>query len=138
MSHNGPKDTLIHFKKPSMTKQGFQSACDINQIMRKAKKTGMLPTKSGTFFGDITRIPADYQTSLDFIMESQERFDELPSDVRARFNNDAGQLLAFIDNPANLAEARRLGLVAPEVPSSTPAAEKPATAQPAADSTPKA
>jgi Chlamydia-phage Chp2 scaffold (Chlamy_scaf). len=55
----------------------------------------------------------DYQTSLDTIMTAQAAFNDLPSKLRKRFDNDPSQLLSFLQNPQNRDEAIELGFIDP-------------------------
>ena len=38
----------------------------------------------------------------------------MPPDVRAKFNNDPAQFIAFCENPENLPEMQKLGFTSPE------------------------
>lgn len=106
----------LYFNEPTLTKQAFRDECNVNTIMRKFQKTGLLPhvdLHKGQY-GDFTEVQ-DYQTSLNQVMAAQEMFSSLPSSLRARFNNDPAEFLNFVDNPSNLDEMRSLGLLNPEV-----------------------
>lgn len=96
--------------------------CNPNVIMERFARTGLLPTHniqplSGEFHGF-----EDYHSSLNRIIAAQEAFDALPATVRSRFQNDPGQLLAFLENPDNRDEAVELGLVSSPEPSLPPPA----------------
>lgn len=107
-----------------MAKQAFKDECDINTIMSKYAKTGLIEhvQRVQGSYGDFTSVQ-DYQLSLNQVIEAQEAFDHLPAKIRARFNNDPSHLMAFIQNADNYDEAVKLGLVEPKepkTPSSTP------------------
>lgn len=112
----------IEFPSHTMAKQSFQAECDINTIMSKYQKTGLIEhvQKFQGSYGDFTSV-ADYQLSLNQVLAAQEAFDALPSTVRARFQNNPGAMLAFLEDPANRDEAVKLGLVEP-APSPPPEA----------------
>lgn len=103
--------------KGSLTKQSFKDECDINTIVRKYSQTGVLTHVRTTrpMFGDFTKV-SSYQEALNAVMAAQDSFMTLDPKIRARFGNDPQQFLDFIDDPSNLDEARRLGLVPPEKP----------------------
>ncbi|WNK13740.1 MAG: internal scaffolding protein [Microvirus sp.] len=113
----------------SLTKQSFADDCDINNIMRKYERTGVLDhvgmtvPQYGEYMGSMS-----YQESLNAILYAQDQFSDLPAELRARFGNDPAQLLAFVEDPANLEEGVKLGLfsppgsIAPQPPSEPPAA----------------
>lgn len=106
--------------KPSRTQQEFREECNINKILEKAKKHGLpAPTEKG-FFGDFCGM--DFRDMQNVLVIAQEAFMALDPKVRRRFNNDAAQLIEFIEDESNKDEAIKLGLVpAPEVkPEVTP------------------
>lgn len=111
-------------KPPSRTKQSFKDECDINNIVKHFKATGMVShinqqAARGTY-ADLPD-PLDFQDAIHMVEAAQASFDTLPSKVRARFENDPGRFLEFMANPANLEEARELGLLKPQAPAEDPA-----------------
>ena len=96
----------------SLTKQAFKSECDINNIMRKWRNTGVIThiRNSAGQYGDFSSV-SDYQSALNAVMDAQDSFMALPSQLRSRFENDPAKLLSFLQDPANKAEAIALGLV---------------------------
>lgn len=103
---------VTEFKKPSKTKQSFKDECDVNVILSKYMKTGLITHLAGRqlTFGDFTSA-TDYQTALNRILEANNAFETLPAKVRARFANDPSELIAFVSDPTNRKEAEELGLV---------------------------
>jgi len=103
-------------KSKSRTQQHFAKEADINNIMRRYQKTGILGNPADGlrkgFFGDFTMV-SDFQTMVNQIQEAQLRFMALPALVRERFANDPAQLMAFIADPKNIEEGRKLGLIKP-------------------------
>ncbi len=97
---------------PSRTQQSFQKECDINSIMGKYQKTGLV-THVAKYNGNYQDLPSeiDYHSSLNAILAANESFDSLPSSIRNRFNNDPAEFLEFVDNPENEAEQIELGLM---------------------------
>lgn len=97
----------------SQTKQCFRDSVNINTIMAKAKRTGILPIKTDNgVFGDYSNV-VDYRDCLDKIMNIEALFLRLPAAVRNKFQNDPGALLSFLQDPKNEDEARKLGLLRP-------------------------
>lgn len=110
-----------------LTKQAMQAECDVNKIMSKYEKTGMLThvNKFPGNYGDFTEA-TDYHTSLLQVMEAQEAFDALPATVRSRFQNNPGKFLEFAENPDNLDQMVEMGLAtAVEAAPEPKPAEKP-------------
>lgn len=97
---------------PSMTHQSMKAECDINNIMRKYERDGIIAHRN-TYegqYGDFTELPQDYQSSLNAVLEAQEMFLTLPARVRAKFENDPASFLEFVSNPKNQDEMIELGL----------------------------
>lgn len=102
-----------------MTKQSFKEECDINHIMKRFKRNGILPSliKKDARYGNFADV-GSYQESLNIVMLAQEQFAGLSAEVRDRFGHDPAQFLEFAGDPKNLAEMVKLGLateVQPEV-----------------------
>jgi len=114
------KRVPIYFNDPSLTKQEYRDDVDINKIIAKFKITGELPVKKGGYYADVSRIP-DYQTILDQVNQAQEMFMTYPAAIRARFNNDPGQLLDWAADPKNRPEAVKMGILADTKMPSEPA-----------------
>lgn len=96
---------------PSLAKQSFKDECDINGIMSKYERTGIV-THRNRFdgsYGDFIGFD-DYHKSMNSILEAQEAFASLPATIRKRFSHDASEFLAFAQNPDNLEEMVSLGL----------------------------
>lgn len=95
----------------SMTNQQFKEECDVNNILAKYKRTGLLSHVSRTQgqFGDFSTLD-DYQTSLHKVMKAQESFGLLPSEVRNKFQNDPAKLIDFLSDSKNDEEAYKYGL----------------------------
>lgn len=96
---------------PTLTKQSFKHECDINHIVKKYDKTGIIThvNKAIAQYGDFTQ-ENEYQEALDLIKTSNHNFMQIPSEIRGRFDNNAGKFLEFATNPDNLDEMVNLGL----------------------------
>lgn len=111
-------------EEPSLAQQQFKDECDINNILRQFNITGQLPDAYlSPRYGDFTGI-GDFKTALDRVNATYEEFESLPAQIRARFNNDAAELIQFLDQDENRAEAEKLGLLEPKVTITAPAVEK--------------
>lgn len=105
----------------SQTKQAFKEECDINRIMRKFERTGMIEharTVPGGY-GDFCSAP-EFHEACNVVLAAQEMFSTVPSKVRKRFDNDPAAFLAFVQDPANADEMVELGLARPS-PAASPA-----------------
>lgn len=93
----------------SRTQQHFRDECDVNTILRRFISEGVL-SHVQQYGGEYVDVPAiDFQTAMNTITRAQEMFDELPAVVRQRFNNHAGEFLAWVQDPANAGELPTLG-----------------------------
>ncbi len=108
----GPKKRLgdIGDLGVSLTKQSFTKECDINNIMAKYQKTGAIDhvNKHEASYGFATS--HDFQSALETIRTGQTMFDELPSSIRTKFENDPAKFLDFVQDNKNQAEMVELGL----------------------------
>lgn len=93
------------------TRQSFRQECDINAIVDKARRTGLVShvnSKQPTY-RDVSDIP-DYATALKVVDRARETFLALPSKIRERFANDPSKMLDFMADKNNFDEAVKLGL----------------------------
>jgi len=100
--------------EPSMTKQSFRDECDINTIMSRYERTGVMPESRGDApqFGDYIS-EYSFQESMNAVIYAQQQFADLPARVRDRFGNDPANMLRFLEDDKNREEAIKLGLVQP-------------------------
>jgi len=98
----GPKDRVsISFPEVGRTKQSMVAECDINNIMQRFIKTGIIEhgNKHGARYGFATSL--DFREACDLIENAQHMFQDLPGKVRAKFDNDPARFLDFVQDPAN-------------------------------------
>lgn len=147
MSYNQANKNLKYHKRPdgslrlsiecktregqARTEQSHKGECDIKNIVRRYAKLGEpLPIPDAKqYTGENVILPPDYSEAMRLVASAQSRFASLSSSIRDRFKNDPSEYLAFLQNPANAAEAIKLGMAikrpvapppdAPEVPSKT-------------------
>lgn len=119
---------------PSMTKQEFKKECDINNILKQYKVTGMVShisekARLGTY--EDLPDPLDFQESLGLVEEARRSFMTLPAKIRDRFGQDPVRFLEFVADPANAKELVELGLAtAPPAPAPEPASASEAPSEP--------
>ncbi|WNK14552.1 MAG: internal scaffolding protein [Microvirus sp.] len=108
----GPRHRVsISFTGSGRTKQEFKDECDINVLMGKYLRTGQMDHVNQRLpqFADVTDI--DFQAAQNLIADAHAMFEEIPSAVRARFDNDPGKLLDWVHDPRNAKEASDLGFL---------------------------
>lgn len=121
---NGTLSVTTVNNEPSLTIQSEKDSCDINKIVsrfsnkrkdikRIAQDLIMTPyVRSGSpQYGDFASVPLNYQDALEMVQNADSSFQELPSALRKRFDNNPGLFLEFIADEANRDEAVKLGLV---------------------------
>lgn len=114
-SHHYPRRRVQHDTGDvQMTKQSHKDECDIYRILNQYQRTGII-THVQSARPSYTDLPdaTDYQTSLNILMEAQEAFQNLPSRVRAHFQNDPGEFLAAFNDPTQYDQLRQFGLLKP-------------------------
>ncbi len=91
----------IKFTQPTLTQQHPKDETDINKIMARYIKTGVIDhvQKYQPQYMDNTDV--DYHSSQNIIIKADEMFAELPSPVRKRFNNNPAEFLQFVNDPEN-------------------------------------
>lgn len=102
----------ISFPSPGLTKQSFKDECDINTIMGRYLRTGILPETVQQIEGQFLDVSdVDFRSSMELVADAWSMFNELPSNIRSRFSNDPGEFLAFSSDPKNRSEMGRMGLL---------------------------
>jgi phage internal scaffolding protein len=97
----------------SLTQQQFKDEADINTIVDRFMKSGVLPTPVNMpQYVDYEGV-FDFQTAMNAVRQADENFMRMDAKVRARFNNSPQEFLEFFANPENTQEAIRLGLAVP-------------------------
>ena len=110
---NGTIGVMTVNDEPIMTQQQFKDEVEINNIMEKYLKAPnpQIFIRNGKgVYGDFTKTK-DFQSSLNAILEAEDAFMSLDAKIRSRFENDPAKLLKFLEDPRNLEEATKLGLV---------------------------
>jgi phage internal scaffolding protein len=110
------KRAKIMFKDKSRTQQNFKEKQDVNRILAKYKKTGIINSINGgeALYGDFSKV-SNFQDALELVQNATDEFMEIPAQVRAKFDNDPAKLLDFMDDESNHDKARDMGLL-PQLP----------------------
>lgn len=112
--HNTPPKVVLDCG-PGLTKQHMKDECDINKIIARYEKTGLLThmRQIEPQYLDTTGI--DYEAALNVVAQTNSIFESLPAQLRNKFENDPTQFLDYMHNPDNYSEAVELGLMHPSV-----------------------
>lgn len=79
-----------------MTEQHHEKQCNINNIMARYEKTGLIDhiNRIEGNYGDATG--ADFKTALDLVKREEANFAELPAKIRAELNDDPAEYLDLV------------------------------------------
>lgn len=109
---NGTIGVRLVCETPSRTKQGMKDECDINGIMKRFERTGLIThnAKREAYFDDVSAVP-DFATAIETVRKAEDMFMSLPAKVRREFENDPAAYVAFCADPANREKMVELGLI---------------------------
>ncbi len=109
----GPR-VQVHFKGRGRTKQADADSVDINLIMKRYIKTGMIDhlSRYGAEYGFASSIT--FHEAMNVVTKADQMFADLPAQARRRFGGDPAEFLEFVQNPENQAEMVKLGLAKAE------------------------
>jgi len=104
------KHAIKFDKSEDMCEQSHKKACDVNSIMARFQKTGVIDhhAKHGLHYGEVPAI--DYREAMEIVANSNSMFAELPSKARQYFDNDPAKFLEYTENPENHKKLAELDL----------------------------
>lgn len=93
------------------TKQEDKDSCDINRIMQRYEKTGIIPQDvRPVVYANVSDF-SEYRDVVDHVQAVESLFMQQPAALRSRFENDAARFLDFCADPDNRSEMIELGLL---------------------------
>lgn len=104
-------------------KQAFAAECDINKIVQRFDRDGVLTHLSNRVghFMDVSAF-GDFQSVMEQIGRASEFFtNELPASVREKFGNDPAAFLDALADPSRRELLEELGILEKEKPPEAPA-----------------
>lgn len=106
----------------TLTKQSFKDECNINNILARYIKTGVITHVNNMVpqYGDSPSL--DLLEAYQIVEQAQNSFMALPAVIRAKFDHDPAKFLEFVEDPQNAHLFAEYGLTnAPEgEPAPTP------------------
>ncbi len=118
MSNTAPKPRNTYSPRVSVVspaghtpaQQQFKEDCDINTIMKRYNKTGLIDhvAQHQPEYGFAT--PQQYHQSMNIIAQAESMFNDLPSGLRNEFQNNPQAFLEFVQDPKNAERAKELGI----------------------------
>lgn len=93
------------------TEQAHKNECDVNRIIQKYDRTGLIThvSRFEAEFGDLTGL--EFKAAQDKVANALSMFEQLPANIKKRFRNSPQDLLTFMEDPNNREEAIDLGLI---------------------------
>lgn len=90
--------------------QSQKDEADINTIVRNFGVTGKLPAAIRVpTYGDFDGV-SDYREAIEAVRAAEDSFAQLPSELRAKLENDPQKFLEYCADAGNLEEMRKLGM----------------------------
>lgn len=108
-----PPSVNFTFSKPSLTEQSHRKECNINCIIDRYKKTGILggiDQAREMFFGDFSEV-GSFHDVQNIIVDAREKFNSLPSNIREAFGNDPARLLDALRDKSQIGKLIDIGLI---------------------------
>lgn len=108
----GRRRVVVNFVKGhGRTKQSFKDQVNINKILARYRKSGMIDhvNRMAPFYGDVSNL-VGYQEAIEKVRMAEDLFSSLSSDVRKRFENDPSKFIEFMSDSKNIKEAIELGI----------------------------
>lgn len=95
-------------KGKSKTEQHHAKSCNINTIMARYRKTGLIDhiKHHEPRFGDVSG--ADFQAAAILVADQVSIFEELPAHVRAFYENDPALYLTALETDEGIEELRNI------------------------------
>ena len=93
-----------------LTKQAHKKDTDINVIVQKYQRTGVIEFANQRAPEYMAMDSIDFQEAMQKVVHANEVFGELPAAVRKKFQNDPAQFMDFVHDPANEDEMVTMGL----------------------------
>jgi len=97
-------------KGKTITQQQFKDEVDVNNIVNKFDKTGVvthLNSKTPRYgFAE----SVDFKEAMDTVTDASEAFEDLPANVREYFNNDPQSFLEGLNDPNHQQILSELGI----------------------------
>lgn len=110
-AYNRPPRVSVDCGGESVTQQQFAKECDINYIVKRAQRTGVVPVAPGELVYGIDD-GMSFQDRMNNLAAVKEYFMSLPSEMRMKWNNSVADFCAWMSDEGNKGEAIKLGLVA--------------------------
>ena len=106
--HYYRESVSVETTEPSMTVQSFKDSCDINNIMKKYQRTGVIDHINvyEPQYGDVDG--ATFTEAMQTVANATTMFMDLPGRVREAFDHDPAKFLDYVDQKEPGIEHRQM------------------------------
>lgn len=110
-------EVLVKFRYPTRTIRDADvvKECDIHYLYSNMLKFGTAypgrltkPARTPQFVQSVA--PSDLASAMDIVIKAREQFDQLPVEVRDRFNYNPYRFMEYVTNDKNKEELVKMGL----------------------------
>lgn len=120
LRENKTRRVQIDCSQGGLTDQSFKNDADINIIVERFNKTGILPSiERKSYFADVTEIPT-LEQAFDIVDKAREEFGKLPAEVRRKMGDNPANLENFINDEDNTEFLKKHGVLIEKTPDPTP------------------
>lgn len=110
---NNTQRVRTEFRGETRTKTDMAPACDINNILARYKKTGLISHfAQGGRYEDLPD-SFTFHEAANTVLEAERMFMELPASLRKELDQDPARFLDYVADPENHTRLRELGLMRP-------------------------
>lgn len=109
-------DVQMICEGPSMTRQEFTEECDVNNIMRNYDRdmlAFLAVARGEPSYVDFSQMPDTLQGVMNFMMDAENAFMQIPAIARREFDNDPARFVEYASDAKNVDKLREWGLAAP-------------------------
>jgi phage internal scaffolding protein len=95
-----------------ITEQHHSESCDINKILNTFMQTGIMPpTNLNPQYGDASNPQMQFNEAMNQIAQAKSLFEQLPENVKIKFDNEPYKFLQFAEDENNHAAMIEMGLI---------------------------
>lgn len=108
----------------SLTEQHHKESCDINSILGRAQRTGVIEhVRASQGYYGTAPTGDDFQRHQNVVAKALSMFETVPSHIRREFDNDPAKYLDFMSQNKNYDAIEALGLDPSHLEKPAPAKE---------------
>lgn len=96
---------------PGLTEQSHKDECDINLILEDYTRTGFIrhAKQNEGRYDDVTSV--DFEAAMNTVASVKSMFETLPGIIRKEFNHNPSQFLDYVQQPENVLELSKRGIL---------------------------